>query len=109
MSIYVLAFLIGVIAGLRALTAPAVVSWAARLGWLHLEGTWLAFLGSAITPYIFSALAIGEMINDKLPKTPSRKTPVSFGARIAWAHSAERRSARERRPGLAVCGGRSGA
>ena len=52
MSIYVLAFLIGVIAGLRSMTAPAVVSWAARLGWLHLENTWLAFLGSAVTPYI---------------------------------------------------------
>ncbi len=82
MSTYVLAFLIGVVAGLRSLTAPAVVSWAARLGWLHLENTWLAFLGSAITPYILSALAIGELINDKLPKTPSRKTPVPFGARI---------------------------
>ena len=83
MSIYVLAFLIGVIAGLRALTAPAVVSWAARLGWIHLENTWLAFLGASITPYIASVLAIGEIINDKLPKTPSRKAPASFGARIA--------------------------
>src|ERR1044071_1290457 len=77
-----LAFLIGVISGLRAMTAPAAVSWAARLGWLHLEGTWLAFLGYAYTPYIFSVLAIGELINDKLPKTPSRKAPPSFAARI---------------------------
>ena len=59
MSIYVLAFLIGVVAGLRAMTAPAVVSWAARLGWLHLRNTPLTFLGSAAAPYIFSALAIG--------------------------------------------------
>ena len=83
MSIYVLAFLIGVIGGLRSLTAPAAVSWAARLGWLHLENTWLAFLGAAATPYILSALAIGELINDKLPKTPSRKAPLGFGVRIA--------------------------
>jgi uncharacterized membrane protein len=82
MSIYLLAFLIGVIAGLRAMTAPAVVSWAARLGWLHLENTGLAFMGAAITPYIVSALAIGELINDKLPKTPSRKAPVPFAARV---------------------------
>jgi hypothetical protein len=47
MSLYVLAFLIGVIAGLRSLTAPAVLSWAARLGWLHLENTGLAFLACA--------------------------------------------------------------
>ena len=82
MSTYVLAFLIGGIAGLRAMTAPAAVSWAARLGWLHLENTWLAFLGYAATPYILSVLAIGELINDKLPKTPSRKAPPGFIARI---------------------------
>jgi len=82
MSVYVLAFLIGVIAGLRALTAPAAVSWAARLGWIHLENTPLAFMGYAFTPWILTLLAIGELINDKLPKTPSRKAPGSFGARI---------------------------
>jgi uncharacterized membrane protein len=82
MSIYVLAFLIGVIAGLRSMTAPAVVSWGARLGWLHLENTWLAFLGAPVTPYILSLLAIGELVADKLPNTPSRKAPVGFVARI---------------------------
>lgn len=82
MSTYVLAFLIGVVAGLRSMTAPAGVSWAARLGWVHLENTWLAFLGAAITPYILSVLAIAELVNDKLPKTPSRKAPVPFAARI---------------------------
>jgi uncharacterized membrane protein len=79
---YVLAFLIGVIAGLRSLTAPAVVSWSARLGWLHLENTWLAFLGYAATPYILSVLAIVELIADKLPKTPSRKAAPGFIARL---------------------------
>lgn len=82
MSLYVLAFLIGVIAGLRAMTAPAAVSWAARLGWLHLENTWLAFLGFVATPYVFSVLAIGELITDQLPSTPSRKVPMQFGTRI---------------------------
>jgi len=79
---FVLAFLIGAIAGLRALTPLAAVSWAARWGWLHLDNTWLAFLGYAATPYIVSALAVGELINDKLPKTPSRKAPPGFIARI---------------------------
>jgi uncharacterized membrane protein len=82
MFIIVLAFLIGVVAGLRALTAPAAVSWAARLGLLPLQGISLAFLGYAATPYIFTLLAIGELINDKLPKTPSRKTPPQFITRI---------------------------
>jgi uncharacterized membrane protein len=79
---YLLAFLIGVVAGLRSLTPPAAVSWAARLGCLRLENTPLAFLGFAATPYILSLLAIAELINDKLPKTPSRKTLAPFTARI---------------------------
>ena len=95
MYTFALAFLIGVVAGLRSMTAPAAVSWGARLGWLHVENTWLAFLGSAITPYILSVLAIGELINDKLPKTPSRKAPVPFAARVVWERYAEPRLARQ--------------
>ena len=59
MSLYVLAFLIGVIAGLRSLTAPAVLSWTASLGWLHLENTGLAVLAYERTRYLLSVLAIG--------------------------------------------------
>ncbi len=80
--LYVLAFLIGLVAGLRAMTAPAAVSWAARLGWLNLAGTPLAFLGAAVTPWILTVAAIGELVNDKLPKTGSRKAPGPFIARI---------------------------
>ncbi|WP_262297195.1 DUF4126 domain-containing protein [Microvirga sesbaniae] len=82
MVVYVLALLIGVIAGLRAMTAPAAVSWAASLGLLNLEGTWLAFLGYRYTPWIMTVLAIGELIGDQLPTTPSRKTPLPFATRI---------------------------
>ena len=80
--LYALAFLIGVAAGLRALTPAAFVCWAARLGWLKLQGTPLAFLGYAVTPWIFTIAAIGELINDKLPKAGSRKAPPAFIARI---------------------------
>src|SRR3982750_563360 len=79
---YLMAFLVGVVAGLRSMTPLAAVSWAARLGWLHLDNPPLAFLGFAATPYILSLLAIAGLINDKLPKPPSRKTPVPFTARI---------------------------
>ncbi|MFM0027776.1 DUF4126 family protein [Paraburkholderia madseniana] len=82
MPLYVLALLIGVVAGLRAMTAPAAISWAAHLGWLPLQDTPLAFLGFAATPYIFTVLAIVELITDQLPKTPSRTVPMQFGARI---------------------------
>ena len=77
-----LALLIGVVAGLRAMTAPAAVSWAAHSGWLNLGGTWLAFLGFAWTPWIMSGLALVELVTDQLPSTPSRTVPMQFGARI---------------------------
>lgn len=80
--VLVLALLIGVIAGLRSLTAPAVVAWAAHLGWIHLASTPLAFLGSMAAVAIFSLLALAELVADKLPKTPSRTAPVGLIARI---------------------------
>jgi uncharacterized membrane protein len=79
---YVIAFLIGITAGLRAFTPLAVVSWAARLSRLQLGDSFLAFLGYSATPYIFTVLALFEIVNDKLPKTPSRKTPPQFIARV---------------------------
>jgi uncharacterized membrane protein len=82
MSIYIFVLLIGIVAGLRVMTPFAAVSWAAHLGWLPLGNTWLAFLGATVTPYILSFLALGEIINDKLPKTASRKSPMMFGTRI---------------------------
>jgi len=82
MTVYLLAFLIGVVAGLRTMTAPAAVSWAAYLGWLHLAGTPLAFLGSIWAVGVLTLLALVELVTDQLPATPSRKIPVQFGARI---------------------------
>ncbi|HEX9003873.1 MAG TPA: DUF4126 domain-containing protein, partial [Blastocatellia bacterium] len=66
MSVYLLALLIGIVAGLRAMTAPALVSWAAYLGWINLNGTWLAFLGNAWTHWILTLLALGELVTDQL-------------------------------------------
>lgn len=80
--IYLCAFLIAVVAGLRAMMAPAAVSWAAYAGWISLDGTFLAFLGHAYAPWILSVLAVGELIADQLPSTPSRKVPVQFGTRL---------------------------
>jgi uncharacterized membrane protein len=77
-----LALLIAVVAGLRAMIAPAAVSWAAYLGWLNLENSWLAFLGYTYTPWILTLLAIAELFNDKRPTTESRTVPVQFSGRI---------------------------
>lgn len=82
MTLYLLALLIGVIAGLRTMTAAAAVSWAAWMGAVPLAGTPLAFLGATVTPWILAVLALGELVADQLPKTPSRKVPIQFGARL---------------------------
>ncbi|HWN99564.1 MAG TPA: DUF4126 family protein [Blastocatellia bacterium] len=75
------AFLIGFFAGLRSLTAPAATAWAAHLGWLKLERP-LAIIGSIPSVVILTVLAVGELVADKLPKTPSRTSPVGLIARI---------------------------
>lgn len=76
------ALVIGIVAGLRSLTAPAVVSWAAHLGWLNLQGSPLAFMGSTVAVALFSLAAVGEYVVDKLPKTPRRTLPPSLAFRV---------------------------
>lgn len=78
----ILALCIGIVAGLRALTAPALVSWAAHLGWLHLEGTPLSFMGSTIAVILFTLLALVEYVTDQLPSTPARTVPMQLIARV---------------------------
>ena len=76
-----LTFGIGFVAGLRAMTAPAVVAWAAHLGWINLSGTPLAFMGSVWAVGIFTLGALGEFVTDQLPTTPARTVPIQLGAR----------------------------
>jgi uncharacterized membrane protein len=77
-----LAIVIGVVAGLRVMLPLAVVSWGVRFGALHLAGTWLSFLGRAPVAWIFTALAINELVLDQLPSIPSRTRPPAFAARL---------------------------
>jgi uncharacterized membrane protein len=81
-SLFALAFAIGLAAGLRALTPPAVVAWAAHFGWLNLHDSPFAFMGSTITAVVFSLLAVFELIGDLRPQTPKRTAPVPLAARI---------------------------
>ncbi|MFC6014072.1 DUF4126 domain-containing protein [Nocardia lasii] len=76
------ALLIGVVAGLRSMTAPAVVAWGAWLGWLPVAGTWASFMGHWVTVLILTVFLVGELITDQLPSTPARIVPPQFGARI---------------------------
>ncbi len=76
-----LSFLIGVFAGLRSLTPPAMVAWAVHLGWLKLDRP-LALIGSIPAVAILSALAVAELIVDKLPNAPNRTSPLGLIVRI---------------------------
>jgi len=76
------AFGIGFVAGLRTMTAPAVVAWAAHLGWINLSGTALSFMGSAWAVGIFTLGALVEFVTDQLPSTPARTVPMQLGGRI---------------------------
>ena len=80
--VLLMALLIGVVAGLRSLTAPAVVSWAAFLGWINMHNTWASWVGNIITVIVLTVLAVAELVSDKLPKTPARTAPPAFVARI---------------------------
>ena len=82
MFVYLLALLIGVVAGLRAMTAPAAVAWAAHFGLLKLGDSWLAFFASFWARGILTLLALVELVTDQLPSTPSRTVPIQFGARL---------------------------
>ena len=96
--IILLAGLMGAVAGLRALTAPAVVAWAAMLGWINLDGTWASWIGHPMLVTLLTILAVIELITDQLTKTPNRTSALQFSVRLitggfagaalatAWGH-----------------------
>jgi uncharacterized membrane protein len=77
-----LALILGIVAGLRSMTPPAVVAWAAHFGWLRLDGTPLAFLESTPARYILLVAMLAELVADKLPFTPARTGTGPFIGRI---------------------------
>jgi uncharacterized membrane protein len=86
MTVLLLCFLLGCVTGLRSLTAPAVVAWAAHLGWLHFAGTKFAFISRPAALIVITLLALVELIADKLPNTPARTAPPGLIARIAFGY-----------------------
>jgi uncharacterized membrane protein len=81
-TVLVLTFLIGVVAGLRAMLPLALVAWGVRLNDWMMAGSHLAWFGNAFMPWVFSVLAIAELVTDKLPGTASRKVPPQFITRV---------------------------
>jgi len=82
--VFALVFALGCVCGLRSMTAPALVCWAAHLGWIDLSGSHLAFLGHVAAVAIFTLLAIAEIVADKLPNIPGRNTPGPLAARFLF-------------------------
>ena len=80
--VLLMALLIGVVAGLRSLTAPAVVAWAGCFGWIDLHHTWAFWMANVITVAVVTVLAVAELVTDKRAKTPPRTAAPSFAARI---------------------------
>jgi uncharacterized membrane protein len=64
--------LLGLVTGMRSMTAMAVLCWFAYRGDLSLDGTWASWAGKLVTAIIFTVLALGEFVADKLPKASNR-------------------------------------
>jgi uncharacterized membrane protein len=73
--------LLGVVTGMRSMTALAAVCWAAWMGLMPEHGwaMWTAYLAAAI---VFTILALGEYVVDTLPKTPKRTAGGPAIARV---------------------------
>lgn len=76
--------LLGLVTGMRSMTAIAVLCWFAHFGYLPLEDTWASWAAKLVTAIIFTVLALAEFGADKLPKTPNRTALGPLIARIVF-------------------------
>ncbi len=76
--------LLGIATGMRTMTSMAVLCWFAWLGYLPVKSTWAFWTASLASVIIFTLLALGEYIGDKLPSTPNRTSPGPLIARFVF-------------------------
>lgn len=74
--------LLGAITGLRTFTPMAVLCWFAYRGDLPVDDTWASWSGKLAAVIIFSVLAVGELIGDKLPRIPDRVASFPLVSRV---------------------------
>jgi len=74
--------LLGLTTGLRSMTPMAVLCWYSYLGLLPVDGTWAQWTARTSTVAVFTVLAIGECVLDKLPRTTDRISPGPLLVRI---------------------------
>jgi uncharacterized membrane protein len=74
---------LGIIAGMRAFSAPAVISHVySRHPSKNLAYTPLQFIQNITTSKVFKVLAAAELVGDKLPYTPNRTSPGGLTGRF---------------------------
>jgi len=78
----VLAIGIGAVAGLRPMTAPAVMACALKRRWMRPGDSPFSRIISASASKRIAKLAISELIADKLPFTPSRLNAAPLASRV---------------------------
>jgi uncharacterized membrane protein len=76
--------LLGLMTGCRTMSPMAVLCWFLCFGQLHVEGTWAFWAAKLVTVIVFTVLAAGELIGDKLPQTPNRTALLPLVARILF-------------------------
>jgi uncharacterized membrane protein len=74
--------LLGVVTGMRSMLPMAVLCLFAYRGHLPVDDSWAAWTASRAALATFMVLAIGELIADKLPKTPNRTALVPLLVRL---------------------------
>ena len=81
-NVVTLAIGIGVVAGLRPMTALAAVAWAVKWGRIRIGPSPFARIISASVSKRIAEFALAELIADKLPFTPSRLKATPLISRI---------------------------
>ena len=81
-GVYLRAGLLGFVTGLRSMTPLALLNWTKRIG-IDADSTMDRVLDAPASRVVSSLLAVGELVGDKLPITPSRLSVGPLLGRLA--------------------------
>ncbi|MDR5729277.1 MAG: DUF4126 family protein [Terriglobia bacterium] len=84
LPVLLVAFCLGALTGLRTFTPIAVLAWTLHLRYMHIPGSSLHFLHTTAAVVVLTLLAVGELIADKMPNTPSRLKPPGMIGRVIF-------------------------
>jgi uncharacterized membrane protein len=76
--------MLGFATGLRTMTPMAILCWFAYLHHLPIRHSWAFWAANLITAIVFSVMALGEYVGDKLPNTPNRISAFPLIARLCF-------------------------